>query len=288
MRARLSFALPLITRNPAPMDPFLENCGVRSLEVSVERAGAGPPAVHRFSDLPYLLVGRDSRSDLRLDDDQVSKRHAYLQAVGGRMFCVDLGSRTGVHWPAGPQSLGWVEWEEPLRIGGAVVRISRPRRAEGRGALPAEDDVAVSRPAIRVAFEVTEGTGRPVFWGMNRLLALVGGAASCKVRLRDPGVSRFHCSLVRGPLGVWAIDLLSRGGTRVNGRQVACAKLEDGDLLQVGPYALRTQLEALDGGRSMEVMRPAPVGARFWRRRPSRRRRPWTDPPGFRSSTNST
>ena len=134
------------------------------------------------------------------------------------MFCVDLGSRTGVHWPSGPQSLGWVEWEEPLRIGGAVIRIARPRRAEGRGVSRRRRRGRLTRP--RVVFEVSGGSRRPVFWGMNRLLALVGGAAWCKVRLRDPRVSRFHCSLVRGPLGVWAIDLLSRGGTRVNGRSV--------------------------------------------------------------------
>lgn len=265
------------------MDPFLENCGVRSLEASVEREDAGAPAVHRFSDHPYLLIGRDPRNDLHLDDDQVSKRHAYLQAVAGRVFCVDLGSRTGVHWPSGPQPMAWVEWEEPLRIGGAVVRLSRPRRAEGRNALPSADEVAAPRPAIRVAFEVTEGAGRPVLGEMNRLLALVGGAAECKVRLRDPSVSRFHCSLVRGPLGVWVIDLLSRGGTRVNGRQVTCAKLDDGDLLHVGPYVLRIQLESPNAGRSLEVTRLATVGRAAWRRRrPSRRRRPWTEPSCFR------
>jgi hypothetical protein len=72
----------------------------------------------------------------------VSQRHAYLQAGGGRLFCLDLGSRTRVHWADGPRECGWVEWDEPLRISPYVILIARPpettlvRKAEA-GALPA-------------------------------------------------------------------------------------------------------------------------------------------------------
>ncbi len=243
------------------MDWFHENCGISSLEVSVEQKGAGAPAVHRFSGRTHLLIGRDPRSDLPLDDERVSRRHAYLQAVGGRLFCIDLGSRTGVHWPSGRRRLGWVDWGEPLRIGRTVVRVSRPRPDEGDGALPSEEDLTAARPAPKVAFEVIEGTDRPARWEMNHLLALVGGAARCKVRLRDPRVSRFHCALVRGPFGAWVVDLLSRGGTQVNGRSAAQARLEEGDLLQVGPYVLRVRYQSTSRPRTMLVA-PAPAEGR--------------------------
>jgi pSer/pThr/pTyr-binding forkhead associated (FHA) protein len=223
------------------MDPFFEICGVRSLHVAVAREGVESGAFHHISDRPYLLIGRDPRSDLRLEDDGVSKRHAYVQAVGGRLFCVDLGSRTGVHWPAGPQSSGWVEWGEPLRLGSVVVRITRSQRTEGVDAYPSEEDLTRACAPMKVQCEVSDGAARPVLWGMKRLLALVGGSAGCKVRLRDPSVSRFHCGLVRGPLGVCVIDLMSRSGTRVNGEKIAWAKLEDGDRLQVGPYVLQVR-----------------------------------------------
>ena len=240
------------------MDPFLANCGAVSLEVTVERAGAASQAAARVLERPYLMIGRDPRCDLALDDRHVSRRHAYLQAVGGRLYCIDLDSRTGVHWPSGRRTTGWVDWGEPLRVGKTVLRVSRPRPDDAAGALPSEEDVTVARPAPKVAFEVIEGTNRPVCWEMNRLLALAGASARCKVRLRDARVSRFHCALVRGPLGVWVVDLLSRTGTQVNGRPVTQTRLEDGDLLQVGPYVLRVRYQATSRPRTMLV---APTSA---------------------------
>ncbi len=238
------------------MDWFQENCGIRSLELSVEQQGAGAPAVHCFSGRTHLLIGRGMGNDLRLDDASVSKRHLYLQAVAGRIFCVDLGSRTGLGWPSGPRPLGWLEWDEPLRIGQAVVRIARPPGAEAIGAFPCEEDLTPQRPGPKLFFDVIKGAERPVRWQMNRLLALAGGASRCKVRLRDPLVSRFHCALVRGPLGASVVDLLSRGGIQVNGRSAAQARLEEGDLLQVGPFVLRTQYQSTSR-RSTMLAAPA-------------------------------
>ncbi len=215
------------------------------------RAGRrGGATVHRFPGRPFLLIGRDPRSDLCLDDDRVSKRHAYLQAVGGRLYCADLGSRTGVHWPSGPQASGWVDWEEPLRIGGAVIRL----------ASPSADGLTEPGAAPRAVFEVSGGAAGTVAWTMNRPVALVGGAAGCKVRLPDPHVSRFHCSLVRGPLGVGVVDLMSRIGTQVGGRSVPWSCLQDGDRLQVGPYVFRLRYEPSDG-RDDRRLTPRAAGA---------------------------
>ena len=155
------------------MDLFLENCGVRLLEVSVEREGAGSPTVQRFSDRPYLLLGRHPRNDVRLDDDRVSNRHAYVQAVGGRLFCTDLGSRTGIYWPSGRRPFGWVNWEEPLRIGTSVVRISRPKEETGCETFPSEGDLPAPQAPMCAVFEATRIRGGVLNWKMNRLLALV-------------------------------------------------------------------------------------------------------------------
>jgi hypothetical protein len=63
------------------------------------------------------------------------------------------------------------------------------------------------------------------------------------MRLVDPAVSRFHCSLLRTVAGAWVIDLLGRGGIVVNGRRVRAARLEQGDLLQVGPFLMRIRTD---------------------------------------------
>ena len=42
-----------------------------------------------------VLLGRDSASDIRLEDDTVSRRHAMVNLVGGSYFISDLGSGNG-------------------------------------------------------------------------------------------------------------------------------------------------------------------------------------------------
>ncbi|HVS40499.1 MAG TPA: FHA domain-containing protein [Gemmataceae bacterium] len=223
------------------MELFLRNCEATALEVLVERPGA-PPEQRRLG-RPFVLIGRDSRNDVLLDDDQVSRRHAYVQLVGGRAFCVDLVSRTGVHWPTGPQASGWVEWDEPLRIGRNTIRLARPRPDAGSAArgvvLRAEERMAPEVPDVVIEVDAPA----PLRWRMSDSLALAGTAPGCKLRLRHADISRFHCSLVRGPLGVWVVDLLSREGTRVNDHKVPWAQLMDGDRLQIGPFTVYVRYE---------------------------------------------
>jgi hypothetical protein len=76
---------------------------------------------------------------------------------------------------------------------------------------------------------------------MNRVLALVGHDARCKVRLPVAGVAAVHCALVRTPAGLWVVDLLSQAGTAVNGAAVRWARLADGEELRIGPVAVRVR-----------------------------------------------
>jgi hypothetical protein len=92
------------------------------------------------------------------------------------------------------------------------------------------------------------------------VLTLVGRSPRCHVRLPDPGASRFVCALVRTPVGVWVVDLLSSRGVVVNG--VACreARLEDGDVLRMGARAARLLYEGATparGGRDGTSLPPA-------------------------------
>jgi pSer/pThr/pTyr-binding forkhead associated (FHA) protein len=219
---------------------FLKNCGVSSLDVSLKREGVEAPLFRSFQQ-PYFLIGRDARCDLTLDDPRVSRRHAYVQAVGGRVLVMDLDSREGVHWPAGPRASDWLDYDEPLRIGGASLQIS-PAPTDQAALVP--KSTQLPRPESSVVFEVAGGATGVRRWSMTRPFALAGGANACKVRLHGADVSRFHCGLVKGPLGIWVVDLLSSCGTRVNGQKIFCTRLEDGDRLQIGSFVIRVWYEA--------------------------------------------
>jgi hypothetical protein len=103
----------------------------------------------------------------------------------------------------------------------------------------------VERPDLpRPTLEISCDGQTSTRWRLTRLVVLVGSAPSCQVQLGHTSVSRFHCSLVRTPLGVWVVDLLGRGGTLLNGNPVPWAQLEDGAEVGVGVFRIRVSFRA--------------------------------------------
>jgi pSer/pThr/pTyr-binding forkhead associated (FHA) protein/polyhydroxyalkanoate synthesis regulator phasin len=217
---------------------FLKACGASSpLELLVEQSGQtqGLNLLHR----PFALVGRQRGNDIILKDKRVSRRHAYFQILAGEVFCVDLGSHTGTHWPDGSRSAGWLDKQRSIELGGCKLRFVGESSAEKP--IRAIDPMAagcLQKPLLTLQF-LGEGLKQPC-WSMNRMLALIGSAPCCKVRFHeDADIAPVHGSLVCTPEGTWVIDLLSPAGVHVNGQKVRLARLEDGDELQVGTFAMR-------------------------------------------------
>ena len=73
---------------------------------------------------------------------------------------------------------------------------------------------------------------------MRHILTLVGSSPYCKVRLAAPGVSPFHCSLLRTAAGIWVVNL-GHDGVTVNASSIRAARLEDRDELQIGGVTIR-------------------------------------------------
>jgi len=70
----------------------------------------------------------------------------------------------------------------------------------------------------------------------------LGRSAGCEVRLNVPEVDALHCLIVQAPTGVHLRDLNSTRGTFVNGQRVGAHVLQDGDVIEIGPFRLRLQL----------------------------------------------
>jgi uncharacterized protein YbaR (Trm112 family) len=58
----------------------------------------------------------------------------------------------------------------------------------------------------------------------------------------DVSVSRQHAVVYHGHDGVWVLDLVSKNGTFVNGREVENAKLKNNDVLSLGQVSLKVGL----------------------------------------------
>lgn len=185
------------------MKSFLNACGIKdSLRITVEGPGAKGGESRQFPQ-PFAVIGRDDRADLILDDLRISRRHVYLQAVGGRLFWVDLESRTGTHVEGGPQKSGWLGGRGFIGVGPYVIR--RPTTASSGDSalseLPRDTPLAAQafgrEPLPNVALEFLNGPSQSMLWPMHRVMSLIGSAKGCKFRLTDPSVSAFHASLLR-------------------------------------------------------------------------------------------
>ncbi len=229
------------------MRVFLEACGLRS-PLTLECDDPGLPATasvcheHR---LPFVIVGRDPRSDFQLDDPVISRRHAYLQVVAGRIFCIDLDSRSQIRWEGAddPATKRWLEQEQFIWLGRYRIRW---RGQVGSTAQDAEVlDPLSTDPIDRTeADQLPEGElelpiriGESVSsWTIGPRLSLIGRSAECQLVLTDNSISTYHASLIRTRFGIWVVDLLSREGVWVNGTRVRWAWLDDGDTLRIGRF----------------------------------------------------
>jgi predicted component of type VI protein secretion system len=217
------------------VDQFMDACGARGpIRLSVEEAGRPDSPALAF-DRPFLVIGRSPAADLVLDHPDVSRRHAYLQLVDGRLLCVDL-SRRGILWVDGAAGTGWLDPGRSARIGPYAVA----RRDVADAPTPAE---AARSPKGIIVELIDDPQGPPVrAYRIKQLLSIVGRSDSCHIPIEGPEVSHAHCSLVETAAGIWAVDLLGKGGISVNGEPVRSARVEEGDVLRVGPQLLRFRL----------------------------------------------
>jgi pSer/pThr/pTyr-binding forkhead associated (FHA) protein len=254
---------------------FRAACGLTG-PLRLEVAGRGEDAGERRLEPPFAVVGRDARADVFLDHDEVSKRHAYLQVIAGRVFCVDLGSRSGVRWEGQGRPSGWVDVGRSIGIGPYHIRVgdcdpSAPRTATG----PTEPLIPLPPPlpgpdALPAVILEALNVKDRLPWRVNSMLALIGRSPDCQVHIPEQFLSRVHCGLLRTPLGVWAVELLGQEGVQVNGHDARFARLDDGDQLRVGSVLFRVRYGP-DGRPGLPVRAGATALAPPTTRRPPRR-----------------
>ena len=227
----------------ALLKSFSEACGQTGpLRVNLDGVG-WPGSVPIEVGQPFFIVGRGHQSDISIDSMDVSRRHAYFQVVAGRIFCVDLASRTGVLWGDEARPVGWIDRGRDVGIGPARVRIegnlSGPD-GEG-GQLPISRSFEWDTlPEARLEF-LKGATGRES-WQVSRSLVLLGRSPVCRLNLPGQGVGGIHAALLRTPSGVWVVDLLEPGGILVRDEPARCALLEDGDELRIGEHRIRVRI----------------------------------------------
>ncbi len=234
----------------ARVEKFWSACGGAS-PMRLRLTPDGRPASEHWLEHPFAVIGRDADCDLVVDDPDVSGRHLYLQVLDGHLFAIDLESRSGLRWGegGGAAGQGWALESRAVRIGAVAIQPLGWDLAPGQRLPPLPTDRsgdAAGSPGVLDFFE--QGS-----WRINRRLVLIGRSPRCRVRLPSMEVSRFHLAVVVTDEGPWVVDLLSRGGTLVNGDLVRAALLVDGDELRLGPHRLCYRQDAVSPARSMTL-----------------------------------
>jgi pSer/pThr/pTyr-binding forkhead associated (FHA) protein len=192
----------------------------------------------------HALIGRAAGCTVRFDHPKVGRRHAYLQAIYGRIYCIDLGSGGGTYWGELARKGGWFDPSDVVRIGPYQIQLvdtlglGSGLESFGDDFDPLDRYVDAHGRLPKVTLTV-RGAGRRANYTISRPITLVGSAAPCKLRLGDKTVSSIHCSLLWLPDGLWVVDLAGKNGTSVQGKTVRCAKLAEGEPLRVGKFSLR-------------------------------------------------
>ncbi|MFM8271675.1 MAG: FHA domain-containing protein, partial [Gemmata sp.] len=241
-----------------PSDPtialFADACGATGpLGLRVDLVGGALLAEGAVAQ-PFTLVGRDDFCDVTLSDPEINPRHAWLQVIGGRVYAVDLGSRTGLRWPTGASGSGWLDPGAPVRLGPFALRLSAPV-SDRPAAFDPDYKPLLADPATRtrpaVALEFRNGKRAKDRWPVNRMLTLVGRSPDCKVHLNADDISLYHCGLVNTRAGLWVVDLSGRGVV-VNGERMRVAPLPHGAELWVGRFLIGCHRTAPEppGGRA--------------------------------------
>jgi pSer/pThr/pTyr-binding forkhead associated (FHA) protein len=242
------------------LDQFLKACGASGpIRLIIEGPGPLAAEAHAMTQ-PFLVVGRGPEVDLQLDHPEVSRRHAYFQVIAGRLFCVDLQSRSGTSWSDGPRLMGWVRPGRAVQIGPYRIRLAPDAALDAAAPSPSPSDSML--PAVEPAeasLEIIGPAPARTLWRMRRALVMLGRSRPCWVRLPSRDVSRIHCGLVRTPAGIWVIDLLGRGGIAVNERSTRWARLDHGDRLDVGPYQIRLRSGPAAEGSELATIAPRPA-----------------------------
>ncbi len=192
---------------------------------------------------PFAVVGRADEADITLEGDDVSFRHAYLQRLAGRVFCIDLSSKTGTYWGEKRRYSGWLSPRKAVRIGGYSLFV-RDDPADGvepgngeQTNLPAAQLDGLDR-AGRYVLEFFDDSLPEPIREIKHEIALVGRSSKCQIQVDDESVSRVHCALVPTVEGLLVVDLLGRGGTRVDHKRIRWSYVEAGSVLKIGRYEM--------------------------------------------------
>jgi ABC-type multidrug transport system ATPase subunit/pSer/pThr/pTyr-binding forkhead associated (FHA) protein len=168
-----------------------------------------------------IAIGRDPSCALMLQGIGISRLHAFLQLDPEKPAIIDNESSFGTRVNGRPIVSHYLQQDDTVIIGvaelavsvaGGTITLSKVRRRQQASVLP----------------EPTKSSDR----------IRIGRDPSNDICIAHPLVSRFHAEVRKRAGEFQLVDTGSTNGVFVNGRPVRHARLDEGDVLQIGPQRL--------------------------------------------------
>ncbi len=174
-----------------------------------------------------LRIGRSSRCDLQLDDENCSRKHLLLTWDGRSARVKDLDTRNGTR-------LDGVALQEAVLSEGGLLEIGRTRLTfAGSGTLAV--DVALQVARLEAALE---GSDEVLAFELATSSATIGRGRAAAIRIEHASLSRIHCEVAQTPQGLRVRDLESRNGTFLDGERIQNGLLRPGQSLRCGQVTI--------------------------------------------------
>ena len=97
-----------------------------------------------------------------------------------------------------------------------------------------------SAPRLSLVPMSAGGSGKPIV--CRRCVTLLGSRKGCKIVLKRKTVAPAHVAIVNTGAHVYAVDLVTKHGTQLNGLKMEHEELHDGDMLQIGAWSFRVDI----------------------------------------------
>ncbi len=185
--------------------------------------------VIRF-DKPHIGIGRGSESELKLEDNDVSRSHCEISYRDGRYHIKDTGSKNGVIVNDVKVTECDLGTGDIIRLGSTLLKVvsaTELGKLTSTGEITRSDEIV---PAyLTYFFNGAEGK-----FELKKDIVAIGRGTDVDLRFDDDAFSRRHCCIERVFDQYQLVDLGSTNGTMLNGTQALMEDLKDGDRIRIG------------------------------------------------------
>ncbi len=197
----------------------------------------GQPQREVSLDRPVLTMGRAPDNDIVLSHSYISGHHGRFERHGAEWHYTDLKSTNGTYVNGQRVEHAVLQNGDVLRIGdvhGNSVGLTFRSAPQAVG-MPAYEHVGPQRAAGSPMG--TQHMGSQMLGGAPSIT--IGRDPQAQITLDAPVVSRQHARIQQTAQGPLITDLNSTNGTFVNGSRLTTARrLQEGDVVQIGPFKL--------------------------------------------------